>query len=137
MVMSVEFPSGCDAPSRGESALSAPAMHRVDETRRRCRMRVEGATDLYSDLARDLLVAGPAVPDMGPRNPIHFRFDGGLAAPESFPLDDLLVCAQRVLDRDGARALEYYDYNAHMGYREGYQEQTLGYGTLRDALAKR
>jgi 2-aminoadipate transaminase len=76
-----------------------------------------------------------------PSAPITFNFDQGLAAQETFPLDDLAQLHKEILDRDGGRALEYismdYDENARkLVYIASYAELALGYTELRDELSK-
>lgn len=92
---------------------------------------------LYSDLAKD----GPPLFFPDPPAPVTFNFDQGIAAEETFPLDDLRRLATSVLDRDGGRALEYisFDYDEEedkVVYLPTYEELVLGYTGLRDELAK-
>lgn len=81
---------------------------------------------LYSRAAR----SGPPLFFPDPDVPIRFNFDQGLAAPETFPRDDLLRLAQEILERDGAEALEYFDSQT------GYEELVFGYRGLRRELAR-
>lgn len=82
---------------------------------------------LYSKTAS----SGPPLFFPDPEYPTHFNFDQGLAAPETFPKDDLLRLSQEILARDGADALEYFDA------RTGYEEMTFGYKGLREQVARR
>ena len=52
---------------------------------------------LYSAVAGD----GPPLFFPNPEIPAVFNFDQGLAAPESFPKEDLIRLTKLVLDRDG------------------------------------
>ncbi len=82
---------------------------------------------LYSAAAR----SGPPLFFPDPDVPVNFNFDQGLAAPETFPQEDLLRLAQKILARDGAEALEYFDAGT------GYEELVFGYKGLREQLAAR
>ncbi len=82
---------------------------------------------LYSRVAR----SGPPLFFPDPEHPTHFNFDQGLAAPETFPKDDILRLSQEILERDGAEALEYFDA------KTGYEEMTFGYRGLREQVARR
>jgi len=84
-------------------------------------------TALYSAIAR----SGPPLFFPEPAVPIAFNFDQGLAAPETFPKEDLLRLAQYILQRDGAEALEYFDAAT------GYEELVFGYRGLREQLRRR
>src|SRR5919198_1934055 len=91
---------------------------------------------LFSDLAQD----GPPLFFPDPPAPVTFNFDQGIAAEETFPMDDLKRLAVEVLDRDAARALEYisFDYESSSGnivYLSTYVELVLGYTGLRNELA--
>lgn len=74
---------------------------------------------------------GPPLFFPSPEVPAVFNFDQGLAAPESFPREDLLRLAGLVLQRDGAEVLDYFDPAT------GYEELVFGYKGLRDQLARR
>jgi len=84
-------------------------------------------TSLYSAAAR----SGPPLFFPDPDVPVSFNFDQGLAAPETFPQAELLRLAQKILSRDGAEALEYFDAAT------GYEELVFGYKGLREQLAAR
>jgi 2-aminoadipate transaminase len=81
---------------------------------------------LYSAQAGD----GPPAFFPMPETPAVFNFDQGLAAPESFPRDDLIRLARLVLDRDGPEVLDYFDPAT------GYEELVYGYRGLREQLAR-
>lgn len=82
---------------------------------------------LFSKVAGD----GPPLFFPSPEVPAVFNFDQGLAAPESFPKDDLLRLARQVLERDGPEVLDYFDPDT------GYEELVFGYKGLRTQIAKR
>jgi 2-aminoadipate transaminase len=82
---------------------------------------------LYSGRAAN----GPPLFFPSPEVPAIFNFDQGLAAPETFPRDDLLRLARLVLERDGPEALDYFDPAT------GYEELVFGYRGLRERLAGR
>lgn len=82
---------------------------------------------LLSDSAR----SGPPLFFPEPEVPISFNFDQGLAAPESFPHEDMLRLTQKVFERDGAGVLDYFDPDS------GYEELVFGYRGLRAELAGR
>lgn len=84
-------------------------------------------TALYSSAAR----SGPPLFFPDPDVPVSFNFDQGLAAPETFPQQQILRLAQKILERDGAEALEYFDAGT------GYEELVFGYKGLRTELAAR
>ena len=63
--------------------------------------------------------------------PVTYNFDQGLAAAETFPLDELAELARKVLERDGSKALEYGDVS------RDYTELVYGYLRLRELLAER
>lgn len=91
---------------------------------------------LTSVLAKD----GPPLFFPDPPAPVTFNFDQGLAAEETFPLDDFKRIAVEVLDRDGARALEYisFDFEAdeqRLVYLPTYIELVLGNTELREQIA--
>jgi 2-aminoadipate transaminase len=82
---------------------------------------------LYSAVAGD----GPPLFFPNPEVPAVFNFDQGLAAPESFPKEDLIRLTRLVLDRDGPDVLDYFDPST------GYEELVFGYRGLRIRLAER
>lgn len=82
---------------------------------------------LYSAKAGD----GPPLFFPNPEVPAVFNFDQGLAAPESFPKDDLVRLSKLVLDRDGPDVLDYFDPATD------YEELVYGYRGLRQRLADR
>jgi 2-aminoadipate transaminase len=82
---------------------------------------------LYSAAAQ----GGPPLFFPDPEVPVSFNFDQGLAAPETFPQQELLRLARKILDRDGAEALEYFDAAT------GYEELVFGFKGLREQLAAR
>src|SRR5690242_4356598 len=83
--------------------------------------------ELYSSIAR----SGPPLFFPDPEVPVAFNFDQGLAAPETFPKDELLRISNKILQRDGADALEYFDAAT------GYEELVFGYKGLREQLVRR
>lgn len=87
----------------------------------------QSVTALFSTIAR----GGPPLFFPQPEVPIAFNFDQGLAAPETFPKEQLLELASHILQRDGAEALEYFDAAT------GYEELVFGYKGLREQLARR
>jgi 2-aminoadipate transaminase len=82
---------------------------------------------LFSAVAGD----GPPLFFPNPEVPAIFNFDQGLAAPESFPKEDLVRLTKFVLDRDGPEVLDYFDP------KTGYEELVYGYRQLRIKLAER
>ncbi len=82
---------------------------------------------LFSAVAGD----GPPLFFPNPEIPAVFNFDQGLAAPESFPKEDLVRLTKFVLDRDGPEVLDYFDP------KTGYEELVYGYRKLRARLADR
>ncbi len=82
---------------------------------------------LFSAVAGD----GPPLFFPNPEVPAIFNFDQGLAAPESFPKEDLIRLTKLVLDRDGPDVLDYFDPAT------GYEELVFGYRKLRARLAGR
>lgn len=67
----------------------------------------------------------------GPETPIVFNFDQGLAAPETFPIQDLIRLSDAMLNRDGSDVLDYFDPDV------GYEELVFGSRRLRIALSER
>ena len=93
------------------------------------------AKQLYSDLALN----GPPLFFPDAARTITFNFDQGIAAEETFPLDDLQALAGEVLERDGGRALEYISFGFDPStdqiiYLPTYIELVLGYTGLREQL---
>ena len=82
---------------------------------------------LFSAVAGD----GPPLFFPNPEIPAVFNFDQGLAAPESFPKEDLIRLTKLVLERDGPDVLDYFDPAT------GYEELVFGYRQLRIRLADR
>lgn len=82
-------------------------------------------------LRSDLAGSGPPLFFPDPEVPAVFNFDQGLAAPETFPRDDLTRLAKLVLQRDGADVLDYFDPDT------GYEELVFGYKGLREQIAQR
>jgi len=63
--------------------------------------------------------------------PVTYNFDQGLAAAETFPMNELAELAVKVLERDGSKALEYGDVS------RDYTELVFGYRRLRELIAER
>jgi 2-aminoadipate transaminase len=82
---------------------------------------------LYSAQAR----RGAPIFFPSPPVPVTYNFDQGLAAAETFPLQELAELARKVLERDGSRALEYGDVS------RDYTELVYGYRRLRELIAER
>lgn len=82
-------------------------------------------------LRSDLAGNGPPLFFPDPEVPAIFNFDQGLAAPETFPREDLTRLAKLVLQRDGADVLDYFDPDT------GYEELVFGYKGLREQIARR
>ena len=80
-------------------------------------------TSLYTDVAR----FGAPIFFPLPTAPIFYNFDMGLAAEETFPLEDFQRLSREVVARDGGGALQYGDTSG------GYAEMVYGYGPLRGA----
>ena len=57
------------------------------------------------------------------QKPEIISFAGGLPAPESFPVDEFIKVTKEVLEKEGAKALQY--------------GSTEGHPALREAIAKR
>ncbi|MBO6902100.1 MAG: PLP-dependent aminotransferase family protein [Rhizobiaceae bacterium] len=74
---------------------------------------------------------GPSLFFPDPEVPAVFNFDQGLAAPETFPIDDLVRLAREVLDDSGPSVLDYFDPGT------GYEELVFGYRGLRKRIADR
>ena len=74
---------------------------------------------------------GPPLFFPDPEVPAIFNFDQGLAAPETFPTDDLVRLGRRALDQNGPKVLDYFDPAT------GYEELVFGYKGLREQIAKR
>ena len=88
---------------------------------------VVSVEDLHSALSK----SGPPLFFPEPEVPAVYNFDQGLAAPETFPREDLLRLGRRVLDRDGPEVLDYFDP------KTGYEELVMGYRGLRRHIAQR
>jgi 2-aminoadipate transaminase len=91
-------------------------------------------------LTSELAANGPPLFFPDPTVPVTFNFDQGLAAEETFPIEDFKVLAPEVLERDGARALEYisFDHDTdadRLYYSPTYVELVLGNTDLRDEVA--
>jgi 2-aminoadipate transaminase len=76
-----------------------------------------------------------------PPAPVTFNFDQGIAAEETFPLEELKELSARIIDRDEGRALEYisFDYdkaNDDIIYISSYIELVLGHTGMREQLAQ-
>ena len=84
-------------------------------------------TSLYTDTAR----FGAPIFFPLPTAPIFYNFDMGLAAEETFPLEDFQRLSRAVVARDGGGALQYGDTSG------GYAEMVYGYGPLRRRIAER
>lgn len=94
------------------------------------------AKNALSDLAQ----GGPALFFPDPPAQVTFNFDQGIAAEETFPLEDLKRLMTEVLERDQGRALEYisFDYDEESDqivYLPSYIELMLGYTGLRKEVA--
>lgn len=74
---------------------------------------------------------GPPLFFPQPDVPIHFNFDQGNPASETYPLELLSRIAQGVLDDVGGVAFDYFDPAT------GYEELVFGYRGLRACLAER
>lgn len=94
------------------------------------RMR-QAMTVTIESLRSDLAGSGPPLFFPDPEVPAVFNFDQGLAAPETFPREDLTRLAKLVLERDGAEVLDYFDPDT------GYEELVFGYKGLREQIATR
>jgi len=88
-------------------------------------------TATIESLRSDLAGSGPPLFFPDPEVPAVFNFDQGLAAPETFPREDLTRLAKLVLERDGAEVLDYFDPDT------GYEELVFGYKGLREQIAAR
>lgn len=73
--------------------------------------------------------SGPPLFFPDPEVPAIFNFDQGLAAPETFPREDLMRMARLVIERDGPPVLDYFDPAT------GYEELVFGYRGLRKEIA--
>ncbi len=88
-------------------------------------------TATIESLRSDLAGSGPPLFFPDPEVPAVFNFDQGLAAPETFPREELTRLAKLVLERDGAEVLDYFDPDT------GYEELVFGYKGLREQIAAR
>jgi 2-aminoadipate transaminase len=92
---------------------------------------------LYSEMAK--ATPPPFFPI--PPVPVRFNFDQGIAAEETFPLDDLKRLAVEVLERDEGRALEYHSFGydatseTNIYQFENYPELVYGHTGLRELVA--
>ncbi|MBO9521011.1 MAG: PLP-dependent aminotransferase family protein [Nocardioidaceae bacterium] len=91
---------------------------------------------LYSDLAQ----GGPPLFFPDPPAEVTFNFDQGIAAQETFPLEDFKEIAVDVINRDEGRALEYISFGYDAGddqiiYLSTYIELVLGYTGMREEIA--
>lgn len=84
-----------------------------------------------ADLRSGRAGSGPPLFFPDPETPAVFNFDQGLAAPETFPQEDLIRIAKLVIERDGAEVLDYFDPAT------GYEELVFGYKGLRDQIEAR
>lgn len=95
------------------------------------------AHDYYSDIAR----SGPPLFFPDPPVPVTFNFDQGLAAEETFPLDDLMQLHREILGRDQGRAMEYItmgwdEAEQRIRYLSTYEELVMGNRVLRTELTE-
>lgn len=74
---------------------------------------------------------GPALFFPDPEVPAIYNFDQGLAAPETYPVADLVRLAKKTLDENGPSVLDYFDP------KTGYEELIFGYRGLRAGIADR
>jgi 2-aminoadipate transaminase len=93
--------------------------------------------NLLSDIAR----SGPPLFFPDPESTITFNFDQGVAAEETFPMDELKALAAEILDRDGPRALEYISFGFDPSedrilYIPTFIELVLGHTGLREEVAR-
>lgn len=82
-------------------------------------------------LRSTLAGSGPPLFFPDPEVPAVFNFDQGLAAPETFPTEDLTRLAEQVLTERGPSVLDYFDPAT------GYEELVYGYRGLRRQIAER
>jgi 2-aminoadipate transaminase len=82
--------------------------------------------DFYSENAR----SGPPM-FFTETNLAAYNFDQGLAARETFPTQDLMRLAHKVLEKDGPTCLDYFSPSV------GYEELVFGSRALRKSLAER
>jgi 2-aminoadipate transaminase len=92
-------------------------------------------------LASSLAQGGAPLFFPDPPAKVTFNFDQGIAAEETFPLEELKALSARILERDEGRALEYisFDYDKSSDdiiYISSYVELVLGYTGLRAELAR-
>ena len=82
---------------------------------------------LYTDAARfGLPIFFPL-----PKSEVFYNFDMGLAAEETFPLEDFKRLSKEVVARDGGGAFQYGDTSG------GYADMVYGYTALRERIAGR
>lgn len=92
-------------------------------------------------LASSLAQGGAPLFFPDPPAKVTFNFDQGIAAEETFPLEELKELSARILERDEGRALEYisFDYDKSSDdiiYISSYVELVLGHTGLRAELAR-
>lgn len=83
------------------------------------------------DLRSKAAGSGPPLFFPDPEVPAIFNFDQGLAAPETFPTEDLVRLARTALDEHGAKVLDYFDPAT------GYEELVFGFKGLRQQISDR
>lgn len=83
------------------------------------------------ELASDLVAGGPPLFFPQPTVEVRYNFDQGNPASETFPLEELARCEQKVRDQIGGSAFDYFDADT------GYEELVFGWRGLRALLAKR
>ncbi len=88
------------------------------------------ATDLQSLYTKAARLGKPVFFSL-PDTPVIYNFDQGLAAQETFPLEDIKRIHEEVVSRDGGGLFQYGDMAG------GYDEMLYGYGPLRSRIADR
>jgi 2-aminoadipate transaminase len=88
-------------------------------------------TSAIESLRSEAAGSGPPLFFPDPEVPAVFNFDQGLAAPETFPTDDLVRLGREELDRVGNSVLDYFDP------KTGYEELVFGFRGLRQQIADR
>ncbi len=83
------------------------------------------------DLVSAEVSSGPPVFFPQPEVPIHYNFDQGNPATETFPLADLAAIEAQVRDEVGGPSFDYFDAET------GYEELVYGWRGLRSVLAER
>ncbi len=89
----------------------------------------------------DLAAGGPALFFPDPPAQVTFNFDQGIAAEETFPIEEFKELIGEVLDRDQGRALEYISFGYEeetdqIVYLPSYIELVLGHTGLREEVAR-